>query len=301
MEASGAEEGRTVTGTDLAPNSTAVRTALWRALHTELDAAPHVIDDRLGLLLAEPDPDWRRRPDMNQYATPGVRASIVARARFIEDLVAERAEDGVTQYVLLGAGLDTFVQRRPEIASCITVFEVDQPGPQAWKRQRLIDLGFGIPQGQRLVPVDFENQSWWEQLLDNGFDTSAPAVVSSLGVSMYLTEAAVDATLARVAGWPGGGEIVFDYAEPPYEEMSEQSRAARQALRERVAAVGEPFLSALVPEALHARLAELGYAQIEDLAPLDLAERFLGPEIAAAASAAGAGGRGGGHVLFART
>src|SRR5919202_1314338 len=133
------------------PDSTAVRTALWRALHTEVDAPPHVLDDRIGLQLAGPDPDWRQRPDMNEYATPGVRASIVARARFIEDLVVEQAGQGVTQYVLLGAGLDTFTQRRPEIASRITVFEVDQPGPQAWKRQRLIDLGLGIPESLRLV------------------------------------------------------------------------------------------------------------------------------------------------------
>jgi len=141
-----------VTDTAVQPDSTAVRTALWRALHLEVDAPPHVLDDRIGLQLAAPDPDWRRRPDMNEYATPGVRASIVARARFIEDLVTEQADHGVGQYVLLGAGLDTFAQRRPEVASRLTIFEVDQPGPQAWKRQRLVELGFGIPEWLRMVP-----------------------------------------------------------------------------------------------------------------------------------------------------
>ena len=116
-----------MTDTVSEPDSTAVRTALWRALHVEVDAPPHVIDDRIGLQLAAPDPDWRRRPDMNEYATPGVRASIVARARFVDDLVTDQADRGVEQYVLLGAGLDTFAQRRPEIASRITVFEVDRP------------------------------------------------------------------------------------------------------------------------------------------------------------------------------
>ena len=96
------------------PDSTAVRTALWRALHLEVDAPPHVLDDRIGLQLAGPDSEWRQRPDMNEYATPGVRASIVARARFIEDLVTEQADHGIGQYVLLGAGLDTFAQRRPQ-------------------------------------------------------------------------------------------------------------------------------------------------------------------------------------------
>src|SRR3954466_12862168 len=153
VEAAGAEKMSQATAT---PDSTAVRTALWRALHTEVDAPPHVLDDRIGLQLAAHDPDWRQRPDMNEYATPGVRASIVARARFIEDLVAERADCGVGQYVLLGAGLDTFDQRRPEIACRLTVFEVDRPRPQGWKRQRLVETGFGVPGWLRLVPVDFE-------------------------------------------------------------------------------------------------------------------------------------------------
>ncbi len=196
------------------PDSTAVRTALWRALHLEVDAPPHVLDDRIGLQLAAPDPDWRQRPDMNEYATPGVRASIVARARFIEDLVVEQADHGVGQYVLLGAGLDTFAQRRPEIASRITVFEVDQPGPQAWKRQRLVDLGFGVPEWLRLVPVDFETTSWWDGLLANGFDANKPAVVASLGVSMYLTREATAATLRQSASLAQGSTIAMTFMQP---------------------------------------------------------------------------------------
>src|SRR5215475_3487840 len=121
------------------PDSTAVRVALWRALHVELDAPPHVLVDTLGLALAAPDAGWRERPDMHPQGTRTFRASIVARARFIEDLVADEAARGVDQYVILGAGLDTFVQRRPELAARLTVFEVDQPGAQAWKRKRLVD------------------------------------------------------------------------------------------------------------------------------------------------------------------
>jgi methyltransferase (TIGR00027 family) len=99
---------------------------------------------------------------MDPQATSLFRASIVARARFTEDLVVEQAGRGVSQYIILGAGLDTFAQRRPEIAASLKVFEVDQPGPHAWKRQRLIELGFGIPEWLRLVPVDFEvGRSWW--------------------------------------------------------------------------------------------------------------------------------------------
>jgi methyltransferase (TIGR00027 family) len=114
-----------------AADSTAVRVALWRAMHVQIDSTPHVLEDEIGLRLAAPDDGWRRRPDMDPQATSGYRAGIVARARFIEDLVTEQAGHGVVQYVILGAGLDTFAQRRPEIASHLRVFEVDQPGPQA--------------------------------------------------------------------------------------------------------------------------------------------------------------------------
>src|ERR1700724_3597267 len=137
-----------------APDDTAVRTALWRALHVEIDSPPHVFEDEVGLKLAAPDARWGSRPDMSAFTRP-FRASIVARARFIEDLVAEQSARGVGQYVILGAGLDTFAQRRPELASRLLVFEIDQPGPQAWKRQGLIDLGVGIPSFLRLAPGAF--------------------------------------------------------------------------------------------------------------------------------------------------
>jgi methyltransferase (TIGR00027 family) len=143
------------------PDSTAVRVALWRAMHVQVDPPPHVLEDEIGLRLAAPGDGWRGRGDMDPRGTSRYRAGIVARARFVEDLVDGQAGHGVGQYVILGAGLDTFAQRRPEIASRIRVFEVDQPGPQAWKRQRLTELGYGIPGWLRLVPVDFEAGGSW--------------------------------------------------------------------------------------------------------------------------------------------
>src|SRR5690348_12359114 len=119
----------------VAPENTAVRVALWRALHVQVDPPPHVFEDVVGLKLVAPDDGWQQRRDMSPFTRP-FRASIVGRARFIEDLVAQQASRGVGQYVILGAGLDTFAQRRPELAAKLMVFEVDQPGPQAWKRQR---------------------------------------------------------------------------------------------------------------------------------------------------------------------
>jgi len=164
--------------TNVEAENTAARVALWRALHVQLDPPPHVFEDEVGLQLVAPDDGWKQRPDMSPFTRP-FRASIVARARFIEDLAEERAARGVRQYVILGAGLDTFAQRRPELAAQLLAFEVDQPGPQAWKRQRLVDLGFGIPSFLRLVPVDFEGgDAWWEQLAASGFDPKKPAVAA---------------------------------------------------------------------------------------------------------------------------
>ena len=123
----------------IAPEPTAVRVALWRALHVQIDSKPHVMTDEVGLKLVG-DTSWRNRPDMNPEFSKSMRASIVGRARFIEDLVKARAKQGFIQYVILGAGLDTFAQRCPEIASHLQVFEIDQPGPQGWKQKRLAEM-----------------------------------------------------------------------------------------------------------------------------------------------------------------
>ncbi|MGH8301049.1 MAG: class I SAM-dependent methyltransferase, partial [Steroidobacteraceae bacterium] len=188
-----------------APDSTAVRVALWRALHAQIDPPPHVLEDEIGLRLAAPGEDWRRRPDMDPEFTRPFRAAIVARSRFIEDLVLEQAARGIGQYVILGSGLDTFAQRRPEIASRMTVFEIDRPPHQAWKRGRLVELGLGVPEWLRLVPVDFEaSQTWWDQLAAAGFDAAKPAVVACAGVSMYLTRDAIVATLRQAAALAPG-------------------------------------------------------------------------------------------------
>jgi methyltransferase (TIGR00027 family) len=263
-----------MTGTAVQPDSTAVRTALWRALHLEIDAPPHILEDRVGLQLAAPDPDWRQRPDMNEYATPGVRASIVSRARFIEDLVVEQADHGVDQYVLLGAGLDTFTQRRPEIASLIRVFEVDQPAPQEWKRRRLVELGFGVPERLRLVPVDFETTSWWEGLLANGFDASRPAVVASLGVSMYLTREATAATLRQAVALASGSTLAMTFMLPvdlvPPEEQ-EIHRATDAAAR----AADTPFISYYAPEEIVAMARDAGFATARHVTADDYTRRYF--------------------------
>jgi len=257
------------------PDSTAVRVALWRAMHVQVDPPPHVIQDEVGLRLAAPDEGWRGRPDMHPQWTSAFRASIVARARFVEDLVTERAAAGVGQYVILGAGLDTFAQRRPEIASRLKVFEVDQPGPQAWKRQRLIELGYGVPDWLRLVPVDFEaGDAWWQRIAAAGFDAGKPALVSSLGVSMYLTRDAVAATLRQIAGLAPGSTLVLSFL-VPLELADPAVRPGLQRAVDGARASGTPFISFFAPAEMLALARESGFQKVEHVSAEALTERYF--------------------------
>jgi methyltransferase (TIGR00027 family) len=258
-----------------APDSTAERVALWRAMHVLVDPPPHVLSDEIGLRLAAPDDDWRRRPDMDPRATSGYRAAVVARARFIDDLVAEQADRGISQYVVLGAGLDTFAQRRPEIASRLRVFEVDQPGNQAWKRRRLVELGYGIPDWLRLVPVDFEaGGSWWEQLAAAGFDPGQPAVVVSTGVTMYLTKDATAATLRQLAGLAPASTLAMTFLLPT-ELLEHADRPGLRAAKSGARATGTPFISFYTPSEMLTLAREAGFAAAEHVPGTVLADRYF--------------------------
>jgi methyltransferase (TIGR00027 family) len=244
-------------------------------MHVQVDPPPHVLEDEIGLRLAAPDDGWRDRPDMDPEGTSGFRAAIVARARFIEDLVTDAAGRGVTQYVILGAGLDTFAQRRPEIAARLRVFEVDQPGPQAWKRQRLIELGFGIPEWLRLVPVDFEaGGSWWEQLIAAGFDPGQPAVVVSTGVSMYLTKDSNAATLRQLAGLALASTLAMTFLLPA-ELLDDDDRPGFQVAERGARAAGTPFISFYTPDEMLALAREAGFKEAEIVAGTLLTERYF--------------------------
>lgn len=260
--------------TTVKPDQTAVRTALWRALHVESDAPPHVFEDTLGLKLAAPADGWRERPDMSPF-TRSFRASILARARFIEDLVAERADQGVGQYVILGAGLDTFALRRPELASRLLVLEIDQPGPQAWKRRRLMELGLDVPPSLRFVPVDFEaGGAWWEGLTAAGFDSGQPAVVASAGVSMYLSRDTVLAMLRQVAALAPGSTFVMSFL-LPFERLSPEIRPGVERAAEGARASGTPFISFFTPEELLAIAREAGFREAWHVPAAALAQRYF--------------------------
>ncbi|MGE5497038.1 MAG: class I SAM-dependent methyltransferase [Syntrophothermus sp.] len=256
------------------PDNTAVRTALWRALHVQIDGKPHIFEDEIGLKLIAPGDEWRKRPDMDPHFISRLRASIVARARFVEDLIIEQSKQGISQYVILGAGLDTFAQRRPDIASKLQIFEIDQPVTQIWKQQRLIDLGFGIPEWLHFVPVDFETVSWWDELLKAGFDINKPAFVSCSGVSLYLTKESITSTLKQIAALKSGSKLamafylsmqLLDVEDRPLQEIAE--KGARTS--------GTPFISFFSHDEILALAREAGFRDFETVSSKDLAKRYF--------------------------
>jgi methyltransferase (TIGR00027 family) len=251
------------------PSATAQSVAVRRAAHQLLDQPP-VFEDPLALAAIGAEAAGALRHDLDQQQNPwsrAMRAFMAARSRYAEDRLAAGYEQGVRQYVVLGAGLDTFALRNPY--TDLLVFEVDHPSTQAWKRARLQDAGIALADGLTFAPVDFASQQLADGLAAAGFDPGRPAHVSWLGVAMYLEPEAVMRTLAFVAALPAPSEVVFDFMIPP-ELMSPPSRLAAEALARRVADLGEPFRSAFAPDDLIGRLHGLGFSEAETLGAAEL-------------------------------
>jgi methyltransferase (TIGR00027 family) len=257
------------------PDNTAVRVALWRALHLQVDAPPHILEDGLGLQLAGPEANWQQRPDMHSEGTRQARLSIVTRARFVEDLVAAAIDRGIQQYVILGAGLDTFALRRKDLGSKITVYEIDEPDTQAWKAQRLVALGLSIPDRLRFVPVDFEkNTNWLLSLANAGFDTNSPAIIACTGVSMYLTHEAILGMLQQVASLAPHSTLAMSFLLPKELLHPDEQRLLEMAMKGSAAA-GTPFLSFFTPEQMLELSAKAGLRNAEIVSGSDLSARYF--------------------------
>jgi methyltransferase (TIGR00027 family) len=250
------------------PSRTALRVALRRAAHQLYDAKPLVLDDPIAI----PILGQEYLPELHKTATKlhkpfslALRAFLVGRSRYAEDKLAEGVMRGVRQYVLLGAGLDTFAHRNPH--PNLRVFEVDHPATQAWKRNLLATTSLPEPQSLTYVPVDFETQSLPQQLQLAGHDPSQPTVFALLGVVPYLTLSAFRATIAFVAAQPEGSGLIFDYGQPRaalplLEQLAHDSLAARVVL------AGEPFQLFFTPRDAAAELAL--FYDVEDLGSHEL-------------------------------
>jgi methyltransferase (TIGR00027 family) len=252
------------------PSRTAFRVALRRAVHQVLDQPP-VLDDPIAVRLLGSRFAFDRSREMSPFAR-GFRAFMAARSRYAEDRLAECVAQGVTQYVLLGAGLDTFAYRNPFPE--LHVFEVDFPATQEWKRALLQEAGIAQPGGLTFVALDFEHQTLAEGLAEAGFNSRRPAFFGWLGVVPYLTHEAFRATLETIARLPSGTGVSFDYG-VPRETLGPLRRMAFDALAARVAKAGEPFRLFFTPDDLDAEFRLAGFQRFEHRGPSELNKTYF--------------------------
>jgi methyltransferase (TIGR00027 family) len=239
------------------PSLTAKRTAVARGEHRLLDAAPWVLDDSFALMLV--GPEWRQIYDARaalheERVRRDARAWVVARSRYAEDRLDERR---FSQYVILGAGLDSFAWRRPDLLHALRVFEVDHPATQAWKRERIAMLALPISDHHVFAPVDFETESIGAGLEAAGFDWSEPTIFSWLGVTAYLEVHAIETMLRNVALATPASEIVLTYC-PPESHLDEFSREFRRTILRVAADAGEPLKTILAPADANALVERCG-------------------------------------------
>ncbi|MBS1800123.1 MAG: class I SAM-dependent methyltransferase [Acidobacteria bacterium] len=255
------------------PSRTALRVAMRRAAHQIYDAKPLVLDDPIALPLLGPTylPEVEKtQTKLHKPFSIALRAFLVARSRYAEDLLAQAVARGVTQYVLLGAGLDTFAYRNPYPQ--VRVFEVDHPATQQWKHELIDASNIARPSTLTYVPVDFEHQQLSAQLAETGHDSSLPTFFAWLGVVPYLTEGAFRSTLSLIAASPAGSGVVMDYGQPrsalPFLE-----KLAHDSLASRVQLAGEPFQLFFTPQEMATELR--AFRMIEDVGTAELNARYF--------------------------
>jgi methyltransferase (TIGR00027 family) len=250
--------------------------ASLRAVHQLLDE-PLVLPDPVALPLLGAATEAALRDDpftLNDPLSRSLRAALIARSRFVEDELSRCVAAGVRQYLILGAGLDTFAVRNPYRDEGLRVFEVDHPGTQGWKQQRLAEAGIDLPATLSFVPVDFERDDLAGALRQAGFDAAEPACISWMGVTMYLTSEATAATLGTLAGFAVGTRLCFDYR-VPVAMLNPVERVISEVLGQRVAAMGEPWLSSFDPADLTRQLLEMGFTTAESATPEALNARYF--------------------------
>jgi methyltransferase (TIGR00027 family) len=257
---------------DSATSTTSLLAAVGRGLHRLRHDPPWVLDDPFALMLV--GPQWREIETLLDAAfrEPVRRqaiASMVVRSRYAEDRLRHQG-----QYVLLGAGLDSFVWRRPDVVRTVRVYEIDQPSTQAWKQERLATLGLSTDEGPTFVAADFEVETLRQVLDAAGFDWARPALLSWLGVAMYLTVEAVESVLETVAAAAPGSEIVLTYAVDP-SLLDELGSEFRTTIERMAAGAGEPIRTSLSPEQAEELVASCGLEVVDHPSRDDLVARYF--------------------------
>jgi methyltransferase (TIGR00027 family) len=256
-----------------ASSQTAFTAAAARAAHLIVDQPPWIFADTLALdLLGDQGPELvaYHREHGTHVVLSGARGQVTCRSRYAEDNLAAAVGRGVSQYVLLGAGLDSFAYRS-DLAERVRVFEVDHPGSQETKRQRLLAAGIAVPENVKFVPFDFEAESLLDVLTGNGFDRRQPAFVSWLGVTMYLTEPAIGQTLSEIGRLAPGSEIVADYMLPA-DLRDEEGSAYADQVAPVAAQRGEPWLSFLSPAQMSDLLESGGWTPLRHFRQSDVGD-----------------------------
>jgi methyltransferase (TIGR00027 family) len=261
------------------PSRTALRVALRRAAHQVYDTPPLVFPDPLAVRILggergeHAEALRKTATKLHKPHSVALRAFLVARSRYAEDNLAQAVETGVTQYVLLGAGLDTFAHRNPHPG--LRVFEVDHPATQAWKQELLAHAALDVPPSLTFVPVDFEDfehQNLPDRLLASGFDPTRPTFFAWLGVVPYLTLEAFRSTVAFLAAQPSGSGVVLDYG-LPRAALPSLEQLARDSMASRVRQAGEPFRLFFTPAEIATEFA--AFSRIEDLGTPELNARYF--------------------------
>ncbi len=260
------------------PSRTAIGTAVHRAAHLLLDEDPKILVDPFARAFAGYASDaemLRALPSLEMIAFPRMRAVFTLRSRYAEDELAGAIIRGIDQYIILGAGLDSFACRRPDLIGALEVFEVDHPASQAWKRARVAELGIAAPTHLHHVSIDFERQTLGEGLAESVVDLGRPVFLSLLGVTQYLTPDATLRTLRDVAATTASGsELVFQFVRPPA-TLARDEAALVTAFAERNGAAGEPWLSYFEPAEMEHHLLAAGFSRVVHFGPGEATERYL--------------------------
>ena len=243
-------------------SATSLGVASLRAAHQVLDSEPRLLNDPVILPLLGPAFEEQLRKDPDRFQTPGsigLRSHVLLRSRFAEDCLASAYGRGVRQYILLGAGLDTYAWRQPPGRDELRIFEMDHPATQEQKRQMLQRAGYKTPVNLFFTPIDFERTSIAEALRGQPFDPARPCFISWLGVLVYLTTEAIDAVFDWMLSLPAGSEMVLTFTQ----------RRDHHPLSDRAAELGEPWQTFFTPEELKEKLITIGFSSVQMLEPED--------------------------------